>query len=80
MVTHLYEKFYRSNATQLSESDIKDIRKSRVSVSNKGLFYLPPISLLWIRQQTLEVILKVSSISLPATEISKKNDRKKRLK
>ena len=34
MVTHLHEKFYRSNATQLSESDIKDIRESRGKIPN----------------------------------------------
>ena len=34
MVTHLHEKFYRSNATQLSESDIKEIRESRGKIPN----------------------------------------------
>ena len=34
MVTHLHEKFYRSNAIQLSESDIKEIRESRDKIPN----------------------------------------------
>ena len=35
MVTHLHEKFYWSNnATQLSESDIKEIRESRGKIPN----------------------------------------------
>ena len=34
MVTHLHEKFYRSNATQLSEADIKEIRESRSKIPN----------------------------------------------
>ena len=34
MVTHLHEKFYWSNAIQLSESDIKEIRKSRGKIPN----------------------------------------------
>jgi len=34
MVIHLYEKFYRSNATQLSEFDIKKIRESRGKIPN----------------------------------------------
>nr|CAG8589298.1 15048_t:CDS:1 [Entrophospora candida] len=32
MVTRLHQTFYRSNATQLSESDIKEIRDSRGKV------------------------------------------------
>src|SRR3989337_210131 len=52
-----------------------------VSVSNKGLFYLPLINLLWIRRNRLfEVVSEVSSISLSATEIPKKNGRKKKVK
>ncbi|CAI2175894.1 7897_t:CDS:1 [Funneliformis geosporum] len=34
MVIYLHEKFYQSNATQLSESDIKEIRESRGKISN----------------------------------------------
>ncbi|CAG8520381.1 10911_t:CDS:1 [Ambispora gerdemannii] len=34
MITHIQQKFYRSNATQLSESDIKEIRESRGKVPN----------------------------------------------
>ena len=34
MVIHLYEKFYQSNATQLSKSDIKEIRESRGKIPN----------------------------------------------
>ncbi len=34
MVIHLHEKFYRSNATQLSESDIKEIRELRGKIPN----------------------------------------------
>ncbi|RIB04726.1 hypothetical protein C2G38_2221524 [Gigaspora rosea] len=34
MVTHLYQNFYRSNATRLSESDIMEIRDSREKIPN----------------------------------------------
>ncbi|PKB99791.1 hypothetical protein RhiirA5_429174 [Rhizophagus irregularis] len=34
MVTHLHEKFYQSNATPLSEADIKEIRESRGRIPN----------------------------------------------
>src|SRR6266498_4438742 len=34
MVTHFHEKFYRSNATPLSEADIKEIRESRGRIPN----------------------------------------------
>src|SRR5437764_886193 len=34
MITHIHQKFYRSNATQLSESDIKEIRESRGKIPN----------------------------------------------
>ncbi|CAJ0645105.1 12780_t:CDS:2 [Entrophospora sp. SA101] len=34
MVTCLHQTFYRSNATQLSESDIKEIRDSRGKIPN----------------------------------------------
>ena len=34
MVTHLHEKFYQSNATHLSESDIIEIRESRGKIPN----------------------------------------------
>ncbi|CAI2186342.1 18005_t:CDS:2 [Funneliformis geosporum] len=75
MVTHLHEKFYRSNATQLSESDIKEIRESRELI-------LSSINQLALdkTEQTLEVVLELSFISLPATEIPKKNGRKKKVK
>ena len=34
IVTYLHKKFYRSNATQLSESDIKEIRELRGKILN----------------------------------------------
>jgi hypothetical protein len=34
MLTHIHQKFYRSNATHLSESDIIEIRESRGKVPN----------------------------------------------
>ncbi|CAJ0650583.1 5349_t:CDS:2 [Entrophospora sp. SA101] len=34
MVTRLHQTFYRSNATRLSESDIKEIRDSRGKIPN----------------------------------------------
>ncbi|RHZ67237.1 hypothetical protein Glove_302g48 [Diversispora epigaea] len=34
MITHIQQKFYRSNATRLSESDIKEIRESQGKVPN----------------------------------------------
>ncbi|CAJ0875952.1 10440_t:CDS:2 [Entrophospora sp. SA101] len=34
MVTRIHQTFYRSNATQLSESDIKEIRDSRGKIPN----------------------------------------------
>ncbi|RHZ87807.1 hypothetical protein Glove_30g110 [Diversispora epigaea] len=34
MITHIQQKFYRSNATHLSESDIIEIRESRGKVPN----------------------------------------------
>jgi len=111
MVTHLHEKFYRSNATQLSEADIKEIRESRGRIPNasrkmaekfhvgarriyeiwnnserlqQGLILsssdqpaLDKNSQTDKTEQTLEV---VSEVSLPATEIPKKNGRKKKVK
>ncbi len=108
MVTHLHEKFYWSNATQLSESDIKEIRESRSKIPNaskkmtekfhigawrvykiwnnserlqQGLILSSSDQLALDKtEQTLEVVSEVSSISLPATEIPKKNGRKKKVK
>ncbi|CAH1770237.1 9003_t:CDS:1, partial [Entrophospora sp. SA101] len=34
MVTHIHQKFYRSNATKLSEADINEIRESRGKIPN----------------------------------------------
>ncbi|PKC53041.1 hypothetical protein RhiirA1_480146 [Rhizophagus irregularis] len=34
MVIYLHEKFYRSNTTQLLESDIKEIRELRDKIPN----------------------------------------------
>ena len=34
MLTHIHQKFYRSNATHLSESDIIEIRESRRKIPN----------------------------------------------
>ena len=34
MLTHIHQKFYRSNATHLSESDIIEIRESRGKIPN----------------------------------------------
>ena len=108
MVTHLHEKFYRFNATQLSESDIKEIRESRGKIPNASKkmaekFHIGArrIYEIWNNserlqqglilsffdqlaldktEQTLKVISEVSSISLLATEIPKKNGRKKKVK
>src|SRR4051812_40905340 len=108
MVIHLHEKFYRSNATQLSESDIKEIRELRGKISNASKkmaekFHIGAqrVYKIWNNserfqqelilsssdqlvlnkiEQTLEAVSEVSSISLLATEISKKNGQKKRLK
>jgi hypothetical protein len=109
MVTHLHEKFYRSNATQLSESDIKEIRESRGKIPNASKkmadkFHIGPkrVYEIWDNkerlqqgfnqpaldknfqtdktEQTLESVSEVSSIPLPATEIPKKNGRKKKVK
>jgi len=111
MVTHLHEKFYRSNATPLTEADIKEIRESRGRIPNvskkmaekfhvgarriyeiwnnserlqQGLILSSSDQLALDKysqsdksEQTLEA---VSSISLPATEIPKKNGRKKKVK
>ena len=105
MVTHLHEKFYRSNATQLSESDIKEIRESRDKIPNASKKMAEKFHIgarrvyeIWNNserlqqelilsssdqlalnktEQTLEV---VSEVSLPATEIPKKNGRKKKVK
>ena len=108
MVTHLHEKFYRSNATQLSESDIKEIRESRGKIPNASKKMAEKFHIgarrvyeIWNNserlqqelilsssdqlaldkmEQTLEAVSEVSSISLPATEIPKKNGRKKKVK
>ena len=108
MVIHLHEKFYRSNATQLSEFDIKEIRESRGKIPNTSKkiaekFYINAQHVYEIQnnierfqqgfilsffnqlaldktEQTLKVVLEVSSISLLATEIPKKNGQKKKVK
>ena len=114
MVTHLHEKFYWSNATPLTEADIKEIRESRGRIPNaskkmaekfhvgtqriyeiwnnserlqQGLILsssdqpaLDKNSQTDKTEQTLEVVSEVSSIPLPATEIPKKNGRKKKVK
>ncbi|GET03036.1 hypothetical protein GLOIN_2v1773962 [Rhizophagus clarus] len=87
MVTHLHEKFYRSNATPLTEADIKEIRESRVRIPNaskkmaeKFHSALDKNSQTDKTEQTLEVVSEVSSIPLPATEIPKKNGQKKKVK
>jgi len=108
MVTHLHEKFYRSNATQLSEADIKEIRESRGRIPNASRkmaekFHIDAqrVYEIWNNsehlqqglilssfdqlaldktEQTLEAVSEVSSISLPTTEIPKKNGRKKKVK
>ncbi|CAB5382589.1 unnamed protein product [Rhizophagus irregularis] len=70
MVTHLHEKFYQSNATPLSEADIKEIRESRGRIPNASK----------IMAEKFHTLEAVSSISLLATEIPKKNGRKKKVK
>src|SRR5204862_4661969 len=108
MVIHLHEKFYRSNATPLTEADIKKIRESRGRIPNASKkmaekFHVGArrIYEIWNNserlqqglilsssdqpaldktEQTLEVVSEESSISLPATEIPKKNSRKKKVK
>jgi hypothetical protein len=111
MVTHLHEKFYRSNATPLSEADIKEIRESRGRIPNASKIMAKKFHVgarriyeIWNNSERLQqgLILSssdqpaldknpqsdkseqtleaVSSISLPATEIPKKNSRKKKVK
>ena len=114
MVTHLHEKFYRSNATPLSEADIKEIRESRGRILNaskimaekfhvgarliyeilnnserlqQGLILsssdpneVPALDKNSQSDKSKQTFEAVSSISLPATEIPKKNGRKKKVK
>jgi len=103
MVTHLHEKFYRSNATQLSESDIKEIRESRGKIPNASKkmaekFHIGArrIYEIWNNSKRLQQGLILSSSDQPAldknfqtdkteqtleaTEIPKKNARKKKVK
>ena len=106
MVTHLHEKFYRSNATQLSESDIKEIRESRGKIPNASKkmankFHIGPkrVYEIWDNKERLQqegsqrdqVISSLPALdknfqtdktkqTLEATEIPKKNARKKKVK
>uniref|UniRef100_U9SP62 Uncharacterized protein n=1 Tax=Rhizophagus irregularis (strain DAOM 181602 / DAOM 197198 / MUCL 43194) TaxID=747089 RepID=U9SP62_RHIID len=111
MVTHLHEKFYRSNATPLSEADIKEIRESRDRIPNASKIMAEKFHVgarriyeIWNNSERLQqgLILSssdqlaldknsqsdkseqtleaVSSISLPATDIPKKNGLKKKVK
>ena len=72
MVIHLHEKFYRSNATQLSESDIKEIRESRGKIPILSSSDQPALDKNFQTDKTEQ--------TLEATEIPKKNARKKKVK
>ena len=77
MVTHLHEKFYRSNATQLSESDIKEIRESRGKIPNASKkiaekFYIGTqhVYKIWNNSEHLQqgLILSSDQLALNKTE------------
>src|SRR5205814_9001585 len=82
MVTHLHEKFYRSNATQLSESDIKEIRESRGKIPNAskkmaekfhiGAWHIYEI---WNNSERLRQVLNLSSSDQPALDKNLQNDK-----
>ena len=82
MVTHLHEKFYRSNATQLSESDIKEIRESRGKIPNASKkmaekFHIGArrIYEIWNNSERLQQGLILSSSDQPALDKNFQTDK-----
>ena len=82
MVTHLHEKFYRSNATQLSESDIKEIRESRDKIPNASKkmaekFHIGArrIYEIWNNSERLQQGLILSSSNQPALDKNFQTDK-----
>ncbi|GET63649.1 hypothetical protein GLOIN_2v1790876 [Rhizophagus irregularis DAOM 181602=DAOM 197198] len=82
MVIYLHEKFYRSNTTQLLESDIKEIRELRDKIPNASKKMAEKFHILALdkTEQIFKVVSEVSFIFLLATEIPKKIVKKRRLK
>ena len=73
MVTHLHEKFYRSNAIPLSEADIKEIRESRGRIPNASKIMAEKFHVgarriyeIWNNSERLQQGLILSSSDQPA--------------
>ncbi|CAB4382486.1 unnamed protein product [Rhizophagus irregularis] len=81
MVTHLHEKFYQSNATQLSESDIKEIRESRGKIPSASKKMAEKFHIgaqrvyeIWNNSERLQQGLILSSSDQPALDKNSQSD------